>query len=195
MPGNYHAGRYFDASMNILEQIAQTVEGCSYPVNAYIAGGQAVAFWLNGLRMSLDLDVLFSHKMSVAQGLHALVVAEDPLDAERVDFDYNFNSTFSLIHDEYPERARKIATLGMLEVYVLAPVDLALMKLSRFSDRDRNDIKQLIAHGLLVRDELRDLAEYAIHDYVGNIDVLKNTLDIVLDWFPVQKKTLCRLRP
>lgn len=190
------AGPHFDASLNILKQIAKTVENCHSTVHAYIAGGQAMAFWCNGFRMSLDLDVIFSHKMLVEQGLHAFVAAENPLDAQRVDFDYNFNDTFSLIHSDYPKRATFVQSYGKLTAHIISPVDLALMKISRFSERDRNDIKELVREGLIDRDELKELANDALNDYVGNTEVLRTSLDIVLTWFPSAEQKKChRLRP
>lgn len=60
-----------------------------------------------------------------------------------------------------------------LEVKVLTP--LAVSKLSRFSEQDRQDIEALAYEGLINAKSLRKRAGEALGGYVGNTAVLKNT--------------------
>lgn len=177
------AGPYFDASLDILKQISKTVGNCQQTVKAYIADGQAMSFWCNGFRASLELAVIFSHKILLEQNLHAFIFSNNLIDTIRVDFDYNFNSTFSLIHPTFSKRATPIHRYGKLKVHIVAPIDIVLMKLTRFSEGDREDIKELISRGLVDPGELIKLAYGAINDYVGNLELFKNTLKIILNWF------------
>ena len=174
---------YLRAGTNILQRIAETVQGTSVNISAYIAGGLAVSYWLDGRRMSLDLDVLFSHRIVLEQGLSAQVESTEPLFAERVDFDYNFSDAFSLLQADYPDRAQYLVKYGNLKVYILAPVDLVLMKMSRFSGRDREDIKALINENLVDREELHRLAQDALKDFIGNTAIIETSLNIVDSWF------------
>ena len=139
-----------------------------------------VAATYTGDDHDLEIRICFRKSLHQFTNCHAFVAAENPLDAQRVDFDYNFNDTFSLIHSDYPKRATFVQSYGKLTAHIISPVDLALMKISRFSERDRNDIKELVREGLIDRDELKDLANDALNDYVGNTEVLRTSLDIVL---------------
>lgn len=63
---------YLRAGTNILQRIAETVQDVPADISAYIAGGLAISYWLEGRRISLDLDVLFSHRIVLEQGLSSL---------------------------------------------------------------------------------------------------------------------------
>ena len=54
-----------------------------------------------------------------------------------------------------------------LRVRVLAPVDLAVSKISRFQDHDREDIAALVRCGLVTADEIDERARDALTGYVG----------------------------
>jgi hypothetical protein len=67
---------------------------------------------------------------------------------------------------------------ALVEVRVLTPVDLAVSKLSRFSDEDREDIEILARKGLIDSAALRERAEHALQAYIGNTDSVKTSIDI-----------------
>ena len=172
------AGGCFAASLKILEEIATDIQ-CNFPVDAYIAGGQATIFWCEGYRSSLDLDVVFSHKVLVKQGLSASIAGTDFLSSEKVVFDYNFRDAFALVHADYPERAHRIGQYGQLNIKIISPVDLAIMKTSRLSEDDRLDICALIDNNLLDKNEYITLANDAILDFVGNLDNVRYNISEV----------------
>jgi len=58
------------------------------------------------------------------------------------------------------------------------PLDLAVSKLSRFSEQDRLDIRALARERLIDATHLRRRAEEALPDYVGNLDRIKTSIDI-----------------
>jgi len=105
----------------------------------------------------------------------------------RVEYDTNYNHTLSVLHPDYDKRARPVElsqeTGSALDVFVLAPVDLAISKLVRFSARDQEDIEVLIDQGLL-RDanQFRALAEEALGFYVGQKAIIKANINDVSDW-------------
>ena len=57
-------------------------------------------------------------------------------------------------------------------------MDLAVSKLSRFSEQDQDDIRALARHGLITAAALRRRAETALPDYVGNLERIKNAITI-----------------
>ena len=61
---------------------------------------------------------------------------------------------------------------------LLMPVDLAISKLSRFSEQDQDDIRALARHGLITSAALRNRAQAALPDYVGNLERIKNSISI-----------------
>ena len=64
------------------------------------------------------------------------------------------------------------------QVRVLAPLDLAVSKLSRFSDLDREDIETLAREKKIDAKSLRKRAEEALGGYVGDTATLKTTIDL-----------------
>jgi hypothetical protein len=57
--------------------------------------------------------------------------------------------------------------LGLLRVYVLSPVDLAVSKIARFADNDKEDIASLVRLGLTTATEIEARAQSALVGYVG----------------------------
>jgi hypothetical protein len=66
---------------------------------------------------------------------------------------------------------------GSTDVRVLSPVDLAVSKLSRYADPDRDDIKALARAGLLDPKGLRQRAEEALIGYIGRVDDVRISID------------------
>lgn len=96
--------------------------------------------------------------------------------------DRNYNDTLGLMHEDAYTDSKPVAIPGIdrkiLDVRTLAPVDLALSKLSRFSDLDREDIEVLARSGLIDAASLKKRAEEALGGYVGNLKSVRQSLDI-----------------
>jgi cellulose biosynthesis protein BcsQ len=99
-----------------------------------------------------------------------------------VDFDTQYNDSFALLHRDAYDDARPISLQGVdarrLVVKLLTPLDLAVSKLSRFSEQDQLDIGTLAREGLLDSTKLRRRAVAALPDYVGKLDRIKTSIDI-----------------
>ena len=80
-----------------------------------------------------------------------------------------------------------------LDVHLLSPLDLAVSKLSRFEEHDREDIAALAREGLIDARSLRRRAQDALPSYVGNIDRVKSSIDIACRL--VEKSVPKRPRP
>ena len=56
---------------------------------------------------------------------------------EQVHYDYTYNDTFELLHEDYEDRAVHMITIEeKFEIYLLAPEDLIISKISRFAQND-----------------------------------------------------------
>jgi hypothetical protein len=63
-------------------------------------------------------------------------------------------------------------------VRLLTPVDLAVSKLSRYSEQDRADIATLARRRGLRAAELRRRAEEAIAGYIGNLERVRLSIEL-----------------
>ena len=59
---------------------------------------------------------------------------------------------------------------------VLDPVDLAVSKVARFSERDREDIRALAQLGLVDMEVFASRAEEALSCYVGDLAFVRSSL-------------------
>jgi hypothetical protein len=70
-----------------------------------------------------------------------------------------------------------------IQLNVLSPVDLAITKLSRFAEKDQEDIQRLIDFDLLGDpDSFEKLVEDALSYYIGNDKMIKFNISDVLTW-------------
>lgn len=167
-----------DAGINILEQLAEATKKYNGTIDAYIAGGIAVAYWCAGQRFSLDLDVIFSHRIGT---LPLSCKCIDSLTGNEViiKFDANFNESLALMQPEYTDRARFVKSCGNIKAHILAPEDIAISKLPRFSNKDKEDIQLLVRNDLIDYEKFRSLAEDALFYYIGDDGNIKYGIEYV----------------
>ncbi len=174
---------YLDAFTEVLSRIQQALKGSrpdAFPIRMYVAGGAALHL-LTGARVSEDVDAVFSKRVLFSEEIE--VSYRDPDGRARLLYlDRNYNDTLGLLHENAHKDARPIAFPGidrkLIDVRVLAPMDLAVSKLSRFADQDREDILLLAREGLIDSGSLRKRAEQALADYVGDLYSVRNSIDI-----------------
>lgn len=145
------------------------------PVNVYLAGGMAVHLY-TASRVTTDVDAEFGGRVYLPNDLMVEVTLEDGTQ-QVVYLDTNYNSTFALIHEDYLDDSIPV-DLGMdqIRVHVLSPVDLAVSKIARFADNDKDDIAALVRLGLTSADEIEHRATSALAGYVGGQAMLKLNL-------------------
>lgn len=150
------------------------------PVRMYIAGGAALHF-LTGERVSEDIDATFSRKVLFPEELSVAYRDSDGR-ARFVYLDRNYNDTLGLLHEDAYLASRRVEIPGVdrkvIDVRILAPLDLAVSKLARFGDQDRKDIESLAKAGLIDAGRLRRRAEQALQGYVGDPMPLRTSIDI-----------------
>lgn len=178
----YDRNSYINALEQIMRKINDHFPRLKTPVEAYVCGGAAVMFWVESARISMDVDAFFSRAFVPPGNLKAFFKDQDGYQVD-LDFDYTFNQNFSLLHPDYAEDACRIMEFPNLQVCVLSPQDVAVMKLSRFTAQDRDDIKTFINAGLLADERrFRMRAEEALEYYVGRPDFIAHAINDVCGW-------------
>ena len=59
-----------------------------------------------------------------------------------------------------------------------SPLDLAVSKIARYADHDQADIASLAAHGLIDADEVKQRANEAAINYIGNLRSLETSIKL-----------------
>ena len=174
---------YLKAFTEVLSRIQQALKGARpdvLPIRMVVAGGAALHL-LTGARVSEDVDAVFSKRVLLNEEIE--VSYRDPDGRARLLYlDRNYNDTLGLLHEDAHKDAQPFAFPGidrkLIDVRVLAPIDLAVSKLSRFADQDREDILLLAREGLIDSASLRKRAEQALTGYVGDLNSVRNSIAI-----------------
>lgn len=132
-----------------------------------------------GTRFTDDVDAAFSRKPILPRDL-AVVFVDAEGTARNLFFDTNYNETFALMHEDAHRDAARLALKGVegVHVRVLRPVDLAVSKLARFAEIDRQDIVELARQRLITSKALRQRAEEALSGYVGDAAPVRASLEL-----------------
>lgn len=145
------------------------------PLTVYLAGGMAVHLY-TASRVTTDVDAKFAGRVMLPQDLLVEVELEDGT-PQVIYLDTNYNPTFALMHEDYQEDSIPVDLgLEQIRVRVLSPTDLAVSKIARLADNDREDIRALVAAGLTSADEIEARATDALGGYVGGIEMLRANL-------------------
>ena len=145
------------------------------PANVYLAGGMAVHLYTAN-RVTTDVDAEFAGRVYLPNDLMVEVTLEDGTQ-QVVYLDTNYNSTFALMHEDYQDDSIPV-DLGVerIRVHVLSPVDLAVSKVARFADNDKEDIAALVRLGLTTANEIEQRATSALAGYIGGQALLRLNL-------------------
>ena len=159
----------------LLEELGRRLE-LDRPVTVYLAGGMAVHLY-TGARVTTDVDAEFDARIAVPSDLVIQVVLEDGR-GQALYFDTGYNPMFALMHEEYQEAAIELGLgLERFRVLVLSPLDLAVSKLARFADNDREDVRALVRAGLVTAAELESRAKEALEGFVGGSSTVRANID------------------
>lgn len=145
------------------------------PINVYLAGGMAVHLY-TASRVTTDVDAEFGSRIFIPSDLIVEVTLEDGTQ-QSVYFDTNYNSSFALMHEDYLDDAIPLDIgVEQIRLHVLSPLDLAVSKIARFADNDKDDIAELVRLGLTTADEIEQRATSALGGYVGGLAMLRLNL-------------------
>ena len=182
-PEGHARPEYLAAFGEIAARIASTLTSLpkrSLPVRMYVAGGAALHLHV-GERVSRDVDAAFSRRIALPENLE--VSYRDPDGAAQIlYFDRQYNDTFALLHEDAYDDSEVVMLRdvdpAVFEVRVLSPLDLAVSKIARFSEQDREDIAVLARHKLIDSAALRKRAEQALSAYVGDTARVRGSIDL-----------------
>jgi hypothetical protein len=174
-----YAGAFAEIMSRVQHALGST--RTSHPVVACVGGGAALHFYTGG-RVSNDIDASLTARILLdARDLRVSYTAEDG-GTRMLYYDTQYNDTLALTHEDAQADAVPIEVPGVdprrLEVRLLSPVDLAVSKLSRFSEQDREDIRALARADLIAEKPLRKRAKQALGGYVGNLDRVRTSIDL-----------------
>jgi hypothetical protein len=145
----------------------------------YVAGGAALHLY-TGERLSDDIDATFSHRIALPDDLEVVYRGADGT-AELLYFDRQYNDTLGLLHEDAYEDSVPLTLDGvdpaLLDVRLLSPLDLAVSKLGRFADQDRDDILALAKLRLVDSSGLRTRAQAALAGYVGDTKRVQGSIE------------------
>ena len=160
-----------------LKLLSDCLGDLAEPIEARVVGGIAVNYY-TGHRMSHDADIQWSHRFALPEDLHLFEVPdpEDPLKSSLIAMDTGFSDSLGLFPPDWQDRAKEESRMGNIIVRIIDPVDLAVSKVGRFSERDREDIRQLAAGGWIDRELFASRAEEALGYFVGDISPLRHNV-------------------
>lgn len=145
------------------------------PLKVFLAGGMAVHLY-TASRVTTDVDAEFGSRVFLPGDLVVDVRLEDGT-RELLYFDTNYNATFALMHEDYLDDAIALDMgVPQIRLYVLSPLDLAVSKIARFADNDKEDIAELVRLGLTTANEIEQRATQAMAGYVGGLPMLRLNL-------------------
>lgn len=182
-PNRHVRPEFLAAFREVAARIAATLANLpkrSLPVRMYVAGGAALHLY-TGQRLSDDIDASFSHRIALPEDLDVAYEGADGT-AQLLYFDRQYNDTLGLLHEDAYDESRSFALEGVdpavLDVRLLTPLDLAVSKLSRFSDQDRDDILALARLKLIDSATLRNRATDALSNYVGDTARVQGAIEV-----------------
>lgn len=172
----------------MIDRIEDSLRESGYvgpPIQARLAGGMAVNYWC-GTRYTRDVDADFSRRFILPKNLTVQYTQQDGANAY-IYFDHQYNTSLALLHENFDvdsvlhESLNRPSSKGsrLVEVRVLSPDDLAVSKLARYTENDRRDIYALALNKLITVGSLRERAEQALKNFIGNKKTLQTTIDMV----------------
>lgn len=179
------ATSFKDAIIEMMEEIAKAIPDShkQTPVKAYLTGGGAVHYYCNS-RVSDDVDLIMQYTVKIPEDLFVVWLNKEG-SLEQVHYEYTYNSTFGLLHEDYEDRAVHMITIeDKFEISLLSPEDLIISKLIRFAQNDEEDIQNIIKTGKVNKKLLYELSKDAISVGVGfQKSFVEITLDQVMEMF------------
>lgn len=174
-----------EAMSKMLDRMDASIRQGGYSgeaIRMFLAGGMAVHFHC-GTRYTEDVDASFSRRMLLPGNDLTIDYKREDGTPSTLYFDANYNDTFALMHPDHQENAIEWNGIGneerVIHLFVLAPLDLAVSKIARFSQQDREDIHSLGDRQFFTGAQLRSHALEALDHYVGDTARVRGTIDLI----------------
>lgn len=157
--------------MDKLDAVLRTSSYSGEPLQMYLAGCMAVHYHC-GTRYTEDVDASFSHRFQLPYKELVVEYLREDQTRSSIYLDPTYNDTFALLHPEHREASVEWQGIGnerrLIHLRVFCPVDLAVSKLSRFTEIDQQDIRDLARQRYFTSPELQKRATGALDYYVGD---------------------------
>lgn len=163
-----------------LRGIADFIGDRQHLVVAHIVGGMAVNYW-TAYRMSVDSDITWSHRVLLPPELQSFVVQDEEGLPQVVNIDSSFMDAIGLFHPDWKDDCEEVTRIRSLVVKVISPTDLAVSKIGRFADRDREDICTLARQRLIEVERVRCRAREALDYFIGDPIWVRHNLTDALE--------------
>lgn len=149
---------------------------------AYVFGGAAMHLYTREHSYSNDVDTDFERRFQIDADI--VVEYTDDQGRDRIlVLDTNFNVNLGLVHPDYRQDAIPLRqdSHTSLWVYLAAPLDLAISKVVRFFDVDREDIRLLAEQHLISEQAFITRVDEALPYFVGNTTLLHSNIQDARD--------------
>lgn len=173
MPGGQH-GVLSSGLFGHLSELSRRLGPLKEPVHAWLAGGFAVHFH-TAYRISDDVDIKWSHKFLIPPDMQTFEL-DSPGNAAGtriIVMDGSFADVMGSFPPDWEERSQEVHRFHNMVLHVIDPVDLAVSKVARFSERDREDIQALAERGLIDPDTFAKRLDEAFDHYVGDMTLVR----------------------
>ena len=153
-----------------------------HKIALYIFGGAAAVIAYGSRRGTLDIDT-FIEDGAVKSKLLNWAGQGSELETKHGLYLHSANTELMLIESpDWMERSIEVLSgeLKHIRIMALSKEDLILSKLSRYNDRDREDIQFIVGKHKIDPEKLIKYFKSARQYFVGNLETLDATFNIVL---------------
>jgi len=152
-------------------------EKLSSKIPLYVLGGAAAVIAYGAKRGTTDIDAWLEDARIRAKILKLAGAGTELANKHHIYFQSADMSLMLIEEPEWRDRAIEIlkGRLKHFRVMAVGKEDLILSKLSRYNDRDREDIR------FIAEERKADVKKAARDYYVGSVRTLDNTFNIVLE--------------
>lgn len=173
---------------SFLRDLDQIVQG---PTHLHCIGGFVVTNFYGFDRETRDLDVLDARSHGKLDELFELAQEGSALHKKHSVYLQRV-TILEAYPGDYETRLSEMYAGAFTKMRLFAPEahDLALMKLGRNSERDREDVKYLVRAGRITEEELRDRYEKEMRGYIAVLE--RRTDPIVELWIDMIRKERLR---
>ena len=163
--------------INHLSELSRRLGPLAEPLQAWIAGDFALHYYTQH-RISRDVDIKWSHQILLPPDMQVFEITVPGSEAGKqvVVMDGNFNDVLGSFPPDWEKRSHEVQRIGSMLLHVIDPVDLAVSKVARFSERDREDIRALAGLGLVDPEAFAERGKEALDYYVGDLTFVRYNL-------------------
>ncbi|MEY2342401.1 DUF6036 family nucleotidyltransferase [Acidithiobacillus sp. IBUN Pt1247-S3] len=180
LPRLYTDRPIFVAAKELVRLTEATIQGrLEHPVRLILAGGAAMALY-SPTRSSNDVDAIFSHRIILPEVFVSYV--SDNGARLALTWDRNYSPVLGLMHPDAEASAIFVAQSPdkKFDMLVLSPLDLAVSKLGRYAENDKNDIQELYESRLISPQMLEARAAEAMLYFVGDLGQVHHNLNLAV---------------